>query len=114
MTKRIAVEIGGILFMLGIVGVVLFAWRHKGKAPAHGLVEFVPTPAAVSVLSIDSAGNLALRGVTAVAPGVVGTAGNFSPACRASANRNGEGVLTVCFTPEVGRRIRDTLQPGVW
>lgn len=81
------------------------------KGAPHALVAYKPTPTEVPVMDVDSAGNLLLRGVTAVAPGAVGTKGDFSVSCRASANRN-KDALTVCFTPEVGRSIRDTLRPG--
>lgn len=65
-----------------------------------------PTPGPIEIFSVDSAGNVMMRGVEAVIPGLPSTdpkAAKISAPCRASATRNGDGTLTICVTPEVGK-----------
>jgi len=96
-------------------GLLSGAKAASGQARSAAVVQFVPTPTQVGLLSVDSAGNMMLRGVTAVVPGKpTKDSGKLDPSCAKSAEANGEGTLTVCFTPDAGRVIRDTLSPGIW
>lgn len=84
--------------------------RHESKKITYA----IPTPTPVEIFWIDSAGNLGLRGVEAVVPGAPlpegdPRAGKLPKGCRESATVNGDGVLTVCMSPTVGRVLAEKL-----
>ena len=82
-------------------------------ATSSGKITYVaPTPAPIEIFWIDSAGNLGLRGVEAVVPGAPSPDAKLPPSCRASAESNGNGSLTVCMSPTVGRVLAEKLGLG--
>lgn len=89
--------------------------RRIALAEARNRITYVaPTPTPIEIFWIDSAGNLGLRGVEAVVPGSPlpaedPKAGKLPPNCRESATANGNGTLTVCMSPTVGRVLAEEL-----
>ena len=86
----------------------------KGDKPSSKITYVAPTPAPIEIFWIDSAGNLGLRGVEAVVPGAPlaiddPKAGKLPPTCRESATKNGNGTLTICMSPTVGRVLAEKL-----
>ena len=77
--------------------------------PSNRITFVAPTPAPIEIFWIDSAGNLGLRGVEAVVPGLPTGDGKLPPSCRESATKNGNGTLTVCMSPTVGRVLAKEL-----
>lgn len=84
--------------------------RPDAVASATGRISYLaPTPTPIDILWVDSAGNLGLRGVEAVIPGKPDEKAKISDACRASAEKNGAGVLTVCMVKDVGAAVKAQL-----
>lgn len=116
-------KIGSAAAVVVLAAFVLATWAYSSHmdnvaasqipvraAPSLGkLVYQVPVPTPIAVLWVDSAGNLGLRGVDAVINGAPDPKGKFSPACRASATANGEGTVTVCVVPDVGKILARNL-----
>lgn len=113
----------GLLIVIGWVVLatltVLSGGCGKSDASSSGKrITFVaPTPAPVEIFWIDSAGNIGLRGVEAIVPGVPPAPDDpkgpkYSPACRKSAAANGDGTLTVCMNAVVGRTLAEKLGVG--
>lgn len=116
--KNLGKEIVGAIAVLGLLAFLCFmAWREvsakAAPAPAASAskrITFVaPTPAAVEIFWIDSAGNLGLRGAEAIVPGVPDPKAKITDSCRKSAAANGDGTLTVCMAGTVGRSIAKEL-----
>ena len=105
---------GGYFFVLS--SLVLALWflgggfsRDLPTSNAKSITYVVPTPEPIQIFWIDSAGNLGLRGVDAVIPGVPDEKSKLSESCRKSAATNGNGTLTVCMSPAVGRVLAKEL-----
>ena len=88
----------------------------KSAEPARdGAITFVvPTPEPVRIFWIDSGGNIGLRGALAVVPGLPSPGSKISPACEKSATANGQGTLTVCMEPIVGKTLAEKLDLDTW
>ena len=97
-----------LVLLLSLV-VVTFAAACRPPKGSAAITFTNPTPEPVQIFWIDSAGNLGLRGVTAVVPGVADESSKIASACRASAATNGKGTITVCMEPIVGRTLAEKL-----
>lgn len=107
-----------VLFGLLAIGAATFviacttggAATPPAAAPMKTPITFVvPTPEPVEIFWLDTAGNLGLRGVDAVLPGPPASDAKVSDACRTSATKNGEGTLTICLNPAVGKALAEKL-----
>lgn len=106
------VSAAGVFAALIALVLIIPRSRASSSAPlreARHVLYAAPTPTPIEVLWVDSAGNLGMRGVEAVVPGKPDEKAKLSDACRASAQRNGEGTLTICVLPDVGRTIIQSL-----
>lgn len=100
----------GILVVLAAQACEASFESRPSKEAGSGKITFVaPTPAPIEIFWIDSAGNLGLRGVIAVVPGVPNESGKLPDSCRTSATSNGNGTLTICMEPTVGKALAEKL-----
>ena len=106
----------GLLFLAAVGGNFWLACTTIGAPAVDKRITFVaPTPAPVEIFWIDTAGNMGLRGVVAIVPGLPSDdpkALKLTDACRASATANGDGTLTICMVPSVGQTLAAQLGLG--
>lgn len=88
----------GLLLLLAVSAILVGCNGGKGAV--------VDQPE--NILWVDSAGNVGARQpyLIGFAIGSVGTSGNYSEACRKSANENGPGTATLCFSPHAGKLLK--------
>ena len=106
--------LSGFFAVLGIVVLTVSFLNGKRSrdlptSNTKGITYVAPTPEPIRIFWIDSAGNLGLRGVDAVIPGMPDEKSKLSESCRKSAVTNGNGTLTVCMSPAVGRVLAKEL-----